>query len=641
MSTAPDYTQPYTPPRGPLRRFFGGLWWLLNGSRRLVLNLLWAALLLFLLWSLLRPSAPALQDKTALVLELKGPIVEQKSGGTRDNVQKQLQGQSTDETPLRDLLAVLDAAAKDPKITHAVLLTDEFGGAGLATLREVAAAIGRFRAAGKKVTAWASGYEQRGYYLAAHADEVFMHPDGFALFEGYGRQRLYYKGLFDKVGVTPHVLRVGQFKSFGEIYGSTGPSKEATEAEQYLYDALWKSYTTGVETARKLPAGAVMQSVAALPGSLLVVKGNAAKLALDGKFVDALKTRDELRALMIERGAKDDATKSFRQVSFEDYLRRVEPGKGGDAVGVVVAEGGIGDGTAPPGSIGGLSTAALIRQAREDDKIKAVVLRVDSPGGSAFGSELIRRELELTRAAGKPVVVSMGDVAASGGYWISMAADEVIADEGTITGSIGVVAFIPTIEQAMEKVGLNRAGYTTTWLAGALEPYKPLDPRVAQLIQSSIEHAYAQFTGKAAAARKTTPEKIDAVGQGRVWTGAQAVERGLVDRVGSYTDALKAARTRAKLADDSRIEYIEKPPGRLQRLLAMLGGGDASWADAALRSAGLALVADSDAAQALNLVNPLLRELPAEMRGDLGWLAEAMHSSRLPSAAVHCLCEAP
>ena len=621
------------PRRGPIRRVFGGLWWLLDGSRRLAFNLLWLALLGGLLWLLLRPGVPSLQPKTALVLNLEGPVVEQRSGGTRDSALKQLQGQATAEVPLRDLLAVLEAAAKDPAITHAVLILDEFGGGGMATLRELAAAIERFKAAGKTVTAWGSGYDQRGYYLAAHANEVFLHPDGFALIEGFGRQRTYYKDLFEKVGVTPNVLRVGQFKSFGEVYSNNGPSKEALEADKFLYDDLWKTWTNGVEKARKLEAGAIGKAIDALPGSLVAVKGNAAQLALNDKWVDGLKTRDELRALMIERGAKDDESKSFRQVSYDDYLKRIKPQTGGDAVGIVVAEGEIGDGEAPAGKIGGLSTSALIRKAREDDKIKAVVLRVDSPGGSAFGSELIRRELELTRKAGKPVVVSMGDVAASGGYWISMAADEVIADPGTITGSIGVVAFIPTVNGTMEKLGIGRGGYTTTWLGGVMDLRQALDPRVAQMVQSAIEHGYSQFIGKVAAARKTTPEKIDAIAQGRVWTGQQALERGLVDRVGSYGDAIKAAKVRAKLADDSRVEYIERKPGRLQQVMALLGG-DVAWAQQALASIGLASLAGS----ALPMVPP---SAVAEVQGDLSWLADVAARRKPFSAVVHCLCSVP
>jgi protease-4 len=293
-------------------------------------------------------------------------------------------------------------------------------------------------------------------------------------------------------------------------------------------------------------------------------------------------------------------------------------------VGVIVAEGEIIDGSAPPGRVGGRSTADLIRRARDDKQVKAIVLRVDSPGGSAFGSELVRRELELTRAAGKPVVVSMGDVAASGGYWISMAADEVIADEATITGSIGVFALLPTAERALDKVGVATGGYTTTWLAGAYDPRRPLDERFAGLVQQAVNRIYADFTAKAAAARKVTPERIDAVGEGRVWTGRQALERGLVDRVGSFGDALGAAATRAGLDEGYRVAYLEREPGRFERVLSMLG-------DTASR------VADRPVDLAAWLAGP---PVPAarEVREDLAWLA-GIADRREPFAAIaHCLC---
>jgi protease IV len=279
---------------------------------------------------------------------------------------------------------------------------------------------------------------------------------------------------------------------------------------------------------------------------------------------------------MIQRGAPDDNEKTtFRQVGFDDYLQRLKPHRQGDAVAVVVAEGEIGDGEAPPGRIGGLSTAALIRKAREDVQVKALVLRVDSPGGSAFGAELIRRELELTRAAGKPVVVSMGDLAASGGYWVATAADEVMADAATVTGSIGVFTLLPTAEKALDKLGVHTGGVTTTWLGAAYDPRRAIDPRFAAVVQSSVDHTYADFIARVAAARKRSPAQIDAVAQGRVWTGAQALQRGLVDRLGSYRDALEVAAQRGKLpgADhaDFRVTYLEREPGRLQQLLELIG----------------------------------------------------------------------
>ena len=348
---------------------------------------------------------------------------------------------------------------------------------------------------------------------------------------------------------------------------------------------------------------------------------------MNEKLVDGLKTRDELRALLIARGAKDDERKTFRQISFAEYLGRLKPKATGDAVGVVVAEGEIVDGMAPAGVVGGLSTSALIRKARDDDRIKAIVLRVNSPGGSVFGSELVRRELEVTRAAGKPVVVSMGDLAASGGYWISTSADEVIADAGTVTGSIGVFGLLPTADKAFDKLGVHVDGVTTTWLGGARDMRRPLDPRFGDLVQSSIDHIYADFTGKVAKARKTTPEKIDAVAQGRVWTGAQALERGLVDRLGSYGDALDSAATRAKLDKDYRIIYLERDPGRFARLVEMFEATVAR------------VVGDGLAQSFAGLGVPALAA--GDLARDVGGLLDVATAKRPFAAVVHCLCEAP
>ena len=618
--------------------FFGRLWWLVDATRRTVLNLLFLALLGALLWLIFKPGTPALQDKTALVLNLAGPVTEQKSGSARSSALKQLQGEDMAQTQLRDVLAVLDAAAKDPKVPHVVLALDDFGGAGLATLREVAAAIDRFKASGKPVYAWGANYDQRSYFLASHATEVWLHPMGMLLVEGYGRPRNYYKDAFDKFGIQATVLRVGKYKNFGEGFSANAPSAETLESEKFLYDSLWATWLKSVETARKLPAGSITAFIDALPERMNAAGGNLAQLVLKEKLVDSLKTRDEMRAFLVDKGAKDDKGESFRQVDFNDYLARIKPDTEGDAVGVIVAEGEIGDGQAPGGSIGGESTSALIRKAREDKTIKALVLRVDSPGGSAYGSELIRRELELTRAAGKPVVVSMGDLAASGGYWISMSADEVIADEATITGSIGVLAVLPSIKGAMDKVGINTAGYGTTWLAGALDPRKPTDPRVAGLVQATIDHVYADFTQAAAKARNTTPEKIDEVAQGRVWTGTQALERGLVDKVGSYRDALTAAATRAKLGGEPRVRYIEREPSRFQQLMMQFGVSETSLAARLVAAV----------APGLTLPSPMQALLPGApqavvdgVQRDLGWLASTAEQRRPFEAVVHCLCTAP
>ena len=623
--------------KGFLPLWAGRLWALVDGTRRAVFNLLWLALLIGVPVALLMGRADKLEDKTVLVLDLAGPLVEQGAGGTRETLLRQVQGEDQGQVRLRDVIAVLDAAARDPKIERVLLLPEDLAGGGLAAQREVAAALERFKASGKQVVAWATGFDQRQYYLAAHASEVYVHPMGAVALQGYGRLRNYYRQALDRVGVSANVVRVGKYKNAAEPFFASAPSKETLEAEAYLYDALWSLYTRGVEKARKLPEGAIAQGIAALPGSLQTLQGDTARLALEGRLVDGLKTRDELRAMLIERGAEDSKAKTFRQIGWREYLSRQKSAASGPAIGVVVAEGEIGEGSEPPGRIGGRSTAELIRKARNDDEVKALVLRVNSPGGSALGSELIRRELELTRVAGKPVVVSMGDVAASGGYWIALAADEVIADPATITGSIGVFGMLPTAQGLMDKLSVGTGGHATTWLATGYDPRRPLDPRFEQLIQSAIGRVYTDFISKAAAARKTAPGKIDAVAQGRVWTGTQALERGLIDRNGAWSDALKAAAARAKLPEDARLRWMEREPGRLEQLAGFFKSTVAASVQQALGlgASGLPVSGLSGAATAGGLLDAGTQALQ-----DLVWLHDLAQRRRPFDAVVHCLCAA-
>ncbi len=605
----------------------GKLWWLLDQTRRALVNLLLLALIAAALWFAFARGPAALADKTVLVLNPAGVLTDQAiATGLRDSVLGQLREEPGAQTRLRDWAAVLDAAAQDDRITHALLLLDEFAGAGMTSLREAAAAMQRFKASGKKITAWASHYDQRGYYLAAHASQVWLAPMGGVLIEGMGRHRAYYKHAFDRFGIQANVIRAGKFKNAAEVYSDSGPSAETLESEGLLWGTLWASYTGGVEKARQLQPGSVMRYIDGLPGTLQAVGGNPAKLALDSKLVDALKTRDEMRSAMLALGAEDKQAKSFRQVALADYLGRVKRKTGGDAIAVIVAQGEIGDGRAPAGQVGGVSTAELVKKAREDDKVKAVLLRVNSPGGSAYGSELVRRELELTRAAGKPVVVSMGDLAASGGYWIGMAADEVIADETTITGSIGVVGMLPSVKGALDKVGVTTGGTATAWLVDAFDPRRELDPRAAALVQSAIGHFYADFTALVAKARNSTPEKIDELGQGRVWSGKDAHARGLVDRLGSFDDAVKSAAARAKLPADTRLQYFEVEPGRLHKLMRRLGGAGVDV------NVKLELPFGTFSAGVPPLAGGLLAEL--------SWLAGVATRSEPFKVVAHCLCSA-
>lgn len=611
---------------------FSKAWWLLDGTRRALMNLFVLLLIVIVVTAIVSSGPKPLADKTTLVLKLDGNLVEQFSGSPREQLMAQAQGRgSPKQTRLRDVLAALDQAARDDQISAVLLDVDELGGAGLAGLNEVAAALQRFKKSGKPVYAYGDNYSQRGYFLAAQASEVYLHPMGMAMLEGFGRWRTYYKDALDRLGVTPHVVKAGTYKNFAETYTANGPSPATQESEGLVYGELWTGFTGAIEAARQLEAGSIAKGIAELPQLLAATNGDAAQLAVQAKLVDGLKTRDQMRELLIAKGAKDEESKSFRQVSLGQYLAYVKdagaPNKIQPGIGIVVAEGEILDGEAGPGRIGGDSTARLIRKAREDEAIKAVVLRVNSPGGSAFASEIIRRELELTRQAGKPVVVSMGDVAASGGYWISMSSDAVIAAPGTVTGSIGVFGMLPTAEGLMDKLSLHTGGVRTTWLAGGYDPRRPLDPRLKAVVQASVDSVYTRFTTLAAQARKSTPDKIDAVAQGRIWTGSQAKGRGLVDRLGSLDDAVQAAVQLAKLevkdGAKPRIAYVERDMSRSERLLASL-------TDVMAPSLVQALGLDG-------LPAPVMEEMAA-LR-ELGKLSAQGRWEQ--AAAVHCLCGVP
>jgi protease-4 len=612
---------------GPVRRFFGLLLAALDVTRRLVVNLLFLVIIGIVLFAWLADLRPTVAENTALVLNIRGDIVEQYTGSSTEAAISRALGDGDRQAQLRDIIDALDAAAADEHIARAVLILDDLDNAGLATLREVAAAITRFREAGKEVVAWGASYDQRQYYLAAHADEVFLHPYGLVLLRGLGGYRNYYREALDKIGVSVNVFRAGQFKSFAEPFTQTGPSKEAAEDEARWLNDAWLTFTADVEKGRSLPEGHIGKLIEELPQRFKSAGGDAAQFSVNEKLVDRLMTRDELRALMIERGAKDKDGKTFRQISYVDYLMTIDPDTDGDAVGVVVASGEIVDGEAPQGVVGARTTADLIRRARDHKKIKAVVLRVDSPGGIIYASEVIRRELELTRNAGKPVVVSMGDVAASGGYWISMAADEIIADQATITGSIGVFALLPSADKAWDKLGIHTGGVTTTWLAGAVDPRRPLDKRVGELIQASVSHSYQQFIGQVANARGLTPEQLDPLAQGRVWTGRQAKERGLVDSLGGLSDALSSAAGRANLGDDYQVVYVEAEPKGVDQLLSLF------FAKAA------AHLPNEWSASAAALLRPVAREITRDIARDLKWLRLDRLDPR--AAYAHCLCVLP
>jgi protease IV len=537
---------------------FKGLWAALNFTRRLIFNLIFLFLLIMFIVAL-RSGAPVLRTRTALVLDPAGNVVEQFTSAPAQRAFASMFGDKVREVQLRDILSVIAAATEDRRIERMVLVPDDIEGAGLASLKEIGAAIDRFRQCGKEVVAVSNGMTQNQYYLAAHADQILLHPQGAILLEGLGRYRSYYKDLLDRLGVVVHLFRVGEYKSAAEPYVRNDSSPEAKDADLFWMNGVWGDYLKDVAAARKLDATQLTAQIQNYPELIKAAAGDLAALALQQKLVDRLATRDEARTLLIDKGVKDD--KTFRQIDFQDYQRLVGNNLADPRprVAVVVAEGEIVAGDQPPGTVGGESTAELIRDAREDDKVRALVLRVNSPGGEVFASELIRREVELTRDAGKPVMVSMGDVAASGGYWISMNANRIFAEPTTITGSIGIFGLIANFPDTLEKIGVHTDGVGTTPFSGAFDVRRALDPRIASVIQTVIDKGYRDFVGNVAKARKQTTAQIDAIARGRVWSGEQARERGLVDELGGLGDATTAAAKAANLGDKYRVFYVEKP----------------------------------------------------------------------------------
>ena len=555
--------------RGPIARIAIGLWDTVNFTRRLVFNLLFLALLVLVLAMLFGGGKLApIGERSTLVIAPEGRLVEQYSCDPLSrSFARATNSQDCREVRLRDLLRALDAARTDTRIERVVLHLDDLQPSGFASLRDVAAAIAKVKAAKKQVVAFGDNYSQGQYLLAAQANEVYLDPmsQGGVMLEGLASYRQYFReALQDKLGVDMHLFKVGEYKSAAEPYILDGASPESKEADLFWMNDLWQRMLADAGKARGIAPATLALQADALAEQVKAVNGDLAQLALNQKLVDGLKTREEVEDLLLERGVADEgAAGGFRQVALDTYLQHLDgalpQADVRPQVAVVVAEGAIAGGELPPGQVGGESTSMLLRDARDDDNVKAVVLRVNSPGGEVFASEQIRREVAALKQAGKPVVVSMGDVAASGGYWISMNADRIYADPSTITGSIGIFGLFPTIDRSLGKIGVRTDGVSTAKYAGAFDITRPLDPGVATTVQSVIEKGYRDFTGKVAQARGRSVEQVDAVARGRVWSGAQAKERGLVDVLGGLDAALADAAARAKLGkpDAWQARYIE------------------------------------------------------------------------------------
>jgi protease IV len=520
-----------------------------------------------------RPSAKAV-GSGALVLDLKGSIVEQPEVASPTEL---LSGNAPiRQYRLSDVIRVLNAAATDERVKAVVLDLDNFTGGGQVALSDVGEALDRVRAK-KKIFAFATGYSDDSYQLAAHASEIWLDPMGLALFQGPGGSRLYYKGLIDKLGVNAHVYRVGKYKSFVEPYTRADQSPEAKAASEALSASLWQGWQADVLKARpnaKL-AGFIADPVAATVG------GDLAKAALAAAVVDKLGDRASFNRMVAGQAGDGKDKGDYARIELGPWMTANPAARSGE-IGIVTVAGAIVDGQADPGTAGGDTITKIINKAVASGDYKALVLRVDSPGGSALASEKIRVALMDAKAAKMPVVVSMASVAASGGYWVAMAGDRVFAEPTTITGSIGVFGIIPTFETALAKIGVTSDGVTTTPLSGQPDIVGGTNAAFDTIIQKSIESTYGKFLTLVSGARKLPVAKVDEIAQGRVWDGGTARQLGLVDGFGGIDEAVAEAARLAKLDPKTvKAVYLEKPPSFAQSFAEMFMSGDPEEAEPA------------------------------------------------------------
>ena len=568
---------------GFVRRLLQFVWQGFRFVRNFVLNFVFALLFIgFIAVLLSEEDQVQVDESTALVLNLKGDLVEEKRWV--DPVETAINestgsGEEQPEILVRDLVKVIDEATQDQRVKVMVLTLADLGGGSLDKLQLVGAALERFKAAGKKVFATGAYYTQNQYFLASYADSINLNPMGAVILEGYGSYPMYYKAALEKLQISTHVFKVGTYKSAVEPFTRNDMSPEAKEANSAWLQELWQNYKQQVAERRGFAVDNFDETFGRLYERISAANGDMTQYALDAKLVDTVKSREEFRQDVIALVGEDKENHTFNQVSYEEYASLVIPpfpvnNPMTDKVGLIVARGAIIDGSAKAGTIGGESTAKLLRTARYDEKIKAVVIRIDSGGGSAFASEQIAQEVRLLKAAGKPVIASMGAVAASGGYWIAAPADQIFAAPTTITGSIGIFALFHTAENAMSTIGLNVDGVGTTELAGfsaGLPLFKGLNADAEKLLQRTIEHGYDQFITHVSTTRKIDKAEVNQIAQGRVWTGQKALELGLVDKLGTLDDAIAAAAELASLKQFD-VQVVEQELTEQEKLLAQLFG---------------------------------------------------------------------
>lgn len=536
-----------------IKDLFKACWGVLNFTRSAILNILFLIVAVLVIGGIAASGEQPIivEANSVLKLDLVGEVVEEKTYiDPYSEFMADAMGNNNDspEVLLTDILASIKSAANDNRINALLLDVSRLRGTGLSKLQEIGHALKQFKQiSDKPILVYGDYYSQTQYYIAAHADEIILHPMGAVAIDGFGRYRMYLKSALEKLKVNTHIFRVGTYKSAVEPFLRDDMSEAAKTANQQWLGDLWSEYKSDVSTARQFGQSNFDEQLTGLLAKLKNVNGDLAQFALTNSWVDKLMTHQEFEQYVDNQWLNQ----KNKTINFNDYLsvtsQQFNPIEL-DKIGIVVAKGTIYNGTRTPGDIGGDSTAKLLKQAREDDQIKAIVLRVDSPGGSAFASEVIRNEIEAIKQAGKPIIVSMSSMAASGGYWISASTDEIWASPTTITGSIGIFGMLTTFEDTLTTLGVTTDGVGTTEMAG-FSPTRALNPAMGQVIQTAIEHGYDQFIGLVAQERNMTKPEVDNIAQGRVWSGKKAFELGLVDKLGFYQDAIESAADHAGLSD--------------------------------------------------------------------------------------------
>lgn len=555
---------------GIIRRFFRFIGRIASGIRAL-LSLLFVVFFGFVIAGMFADGIQSIPEQGALYLAPSGVLVDQKSYIDPVGQLMAPTNSGDNETLVRDIIEALDRARYDRRITHLLLDTDYMSGGGISKLQEIGAALSRFKESGKPMIAVGDNFNQQQYFLAAHADEIILNPFGGVMITGFGAHNSYFKDALDKLKINMHIFRVGKYKSAIEPFVGNSMSAEAKEETQELIDSLWQFYTSQIENLRQLPKGMIDDFANNLHLKITAAEGDTAALAEQEALVDRIATRSQIVTYLNQVMPGTDG--KFNSINMRAYLNNSRLASGSTTneskIALVVAKGTILDGEQPEGSIGGDTLAGIFADLRDDDSVKAVVLRIDSGGGSAFASDIIRDAISATQNQGIPVVVSMGSYAASGGYWIAAEADHVLAMSTTLTGSIGVFGVIPTVEESLAAIGIYSDGVGTTDISGMMQLDRPMTAQTKMIFQAGVDNIYARFITLIADARGTTPAAVHEIAQGRVWTGERALELGLVDQLGDLNEAILVAAKLAKISD-YEVDYRRKPMNLYEQLVTQL-----------------------------------------------------------------------